>query len=384
MSNYRKIKVALMSYAMDNREGKGTAIYARELIKNLLGDERFEFTLVHYEPVDDGLYAKADREAIMPPTFYPSRWLRQLKWFWQARRERFDIVHWFQPRLYPGYNFAPARFKIVTIHGGGEYYYPFFSISARMFDWMLRYFNRAIDLAIVGTESSLLEASDTYGLPHLKLAVTYYGGAENFKPIAKVEALAVVWEKYPQIKRDFILTVSRLQPHKNIGNLVKSYFELRDNSTVKPQLVIIAKPTEKYEDIYRLARESKYADDIIFIDYVPTEDLNYFYSAATVFAFPSLNEGFGLPVVEAMAAGTPVVVSNIPVLVEVAGGAAHLVNPYQPAEIAVAIERLLTDEGLREEKRRAGLERAKFFTWEKTAKETTEAYLKLFNHESKS
>ncbi|OHA57254.1 MAG: hypothetical protein A2114_02725 [Candidatus Vogelbacteria bacterium GWA1_51_14] len=381
MSNYRKIKVALMSYAMDNRLAKGTAIYTRELIKHLLDDDRFEFTLVHYDQVADDLYNQAGHAVIMPNTFYSSRWLRQLKWFWQWRHTSFDIIHWFQPRLYPGYWWAPARHKVVTIHGGGQFYYPWYSFTARIFDWILKFFNQAISLAIVGTRQSLVEAITTYGLPATKLVTTYYGGSENFKPLPSAEALAIIKQRYPMIGREFILTVSRLQPHKNINNLIRGYLKLRTDPNIQLQLVIIAQPTEQYQTTYRLARESDYAADIIFIDYVPTADLNYFYSAASVFVFSSLSEGFGLPVVEAMAAGTPVAISNIPVLTEIASEAGNLFSAHDPADIAQVLGRLITNPELAKVKRELGLDRAKLFTWAKTATATKEAYLNLLSHD---
>jgi len=379
MANHRKIKVALMSYAMDNRPGKGSAVYTRELISHLLDDDRFIFTLVHYEPVADPLYRRAP-EIILPKFWLSSRWLQQLKWFWQARHEPFDLIHWFQPRLYPGYWWAPARFKIATIHGGGQFYYPWHSLSARMFDWVLKYLNWALDLAIVATTAARQEAAGTYRLSPNRLAVTYYGGGENFQPLAKNEALTIIQKRYPQIKGEFILTVSRLQPHKNLDNLIRGYNQFRDQSPTKPQLVIIAQPAESAAATYQLAQNSKYAKDIIFIDFVPAADLNYFYSAAVLFIFPSLSEGFGLPVVEAMAAGTPVAVSNIPVLAEVAGEAGTLFNPYKPDEIAAVLTRLLADTVYRDLCRRRGLNRAQEFTWAKTAAATKEIYLNLINH----
>src|SRR3989344_5054140 len=148
-----------MSYSMDNRVAKGTAVYTRCLIENLLNDESFDFTLVHYEKTDDPLYQKA-KEIIIPKFLYPSRFLRQLYFFWLYRKERFDIIHWFQPRAYPGYWWAPAIYKVITIHGGGKYSYPKFSISSRMFEWVLRYTNQWFDCFIVGTNISKDESAN--------------------------------------------------------------------------------------------------------------------------------------------------------------------------------------------------------------------------------
>jgi glycosyltransferase involved in cell wall biosynthesis len=379
MNSNRKIKVALMSYAMDNRPAKGTAIYTRRLIEHLVNDNQFEFTLIHYEKVDDKIYRQV-KEVVIPQFFYPSRWLRQLKFFWQWRRSRFDIIHWFQPRLYPGYWWAPATYKVVTIHGGGKFYYPKFSFSARVFDWVLRFLNQSINCAIVVSSSAKKEAQTTYGLKADLLAVTHNGGSESFQPISKTEALLRVKKIYPQINRSFILNISRLQPHKNINNLILGYIAMRNALKDDPLLVIIGQPTEKYESTYKLARESNYRDDIIFINYVDQEYLNDLYSAATIFVFPSLSEGFGIPIIEAFAAGTPVVASSVSSLPEIVGEAGILADPCNPQDLARAMLELLNDKQLRTKYRDLGLARAKLFTWAKTAEATKEIYLNLIKH----
>jgi glycosyltransferase involved in cell wall biosynthesis len=120
-----------------------------------------------------------------------------------------------------------------------------------------------------------------------------------------------------------------------------------------------------------------YSQRIIFTGYVPDEDLSALYSGAKAFIFPSLQEGFGLPILEAMQCGTPVISSNATSLPEVAGEAAILINPYDKDELSQAMLNLLSDENLRNELTQKGLERAKQFSWSKCAQETVEIYQKI-------
>ena len=115
-----KPKIALMSYAMDNRKTKGIALYTRKLIEGLFKDSRFDYYLIHYDKVSDTLYEKA-HEIIMPKVRLPygSRFISQMLFFWKYRKQPFDVVHWFHPRVYPFYWLVPAKKIIVTVHGAG-------------------------------------------------------------------------------------------------------------------------------------------------------------------------------------------------------------------------------------------------------------------------
>lgn len=361
---------------MDERKGMGTAVYAKNLIENLIADERFDFTLVHYEKNNDELYRKA-KEIIMKEIFYPSRFLRQLYFFWLYRREKFDIIHWLQPRAYPGYWLAPARHKIITIHGGGKFYYPKFCFSARVFHWVIRYFNRWFSYLIVCSETARKEACQTYKIAPNRLIAIYNGGGEKFQPLDPNKSFEIVKNEYPQVSSEYILSVARLQPHKNIANLVRAYICMRQKSDRHEKLVIVGKATEKYRDIFKIAEKSKFSHDIIFIDYVEDRLINRIYSAAKIFIFPSLSEGFGLPLVEAMASGVPVMASDVSSMPEIVGEAGILFNPYDINNMADEMIKLLKDSELRERLKTTGLKRSKIFTWAEAAVLLKEIYFKL-------
>ncbi len=364
-----------MSYSMDNRGGMGTAIYTRRMVENLLQDGRFEFTLVHYDRSDDPLYKKV-REIVMPeiPRLpFGTRFVRTMLFFWKYRKENFDIIHWFQPRLYPFFWLAPARHIVVTAHGAGEMYLKLpFIFSSWVYQMVMKHCNRYMAAVIGVSHFAKGEIEEWYKVPPEKTFVTYPGGGERFAPIPRQDAQVIVKNSYG-ISGPFMLDVSRLEPHKNIGTLIRAYRIARDRG-VRHKLVIVGKDSGEYQTLHALASSLGIQDDIIFALTANAEELNALYVAADALVFPSLNEGFGLPLVEAMSTGTPIVTSNIASMPEVTEGAALLVDPNNAEEISSAMVRLLSDKGLQEKLRARGFERAKMFRWSETARETIKLY----------
>jgi len=379
----KKIKIALMSYAVDNRPNKGTAVYARKIIENLLADKRLELYLVHFEKVDDPIY-KDNRanEIIMPSLHLPrgNYFFSQLLFFWKYRKNKFDIIHWFQPRVYPFFWLAPAKKIVITTYGAGDITAPGpFIFSREMFNFILIKFNRKVDAFIAVSKYGCEEIKKYYHALAQNIYFTYLGGGEEFKNINKVEAQQKIAEKY-KVNSPFILQIARHLPHKNIINLIKAYKILRDKYNRNEKLIIIGAKDFDTDKIFALAQKSGYKDDIIFINYVELEDLNIYYSAAELFIFPSLQEGFGLPVIEAMASGTPVITSNVTSLPEVAGEAGILVDPLNIEEIAKSMNKVLTDENLKNNLVAKGLTQSQKFTWARTAEQTKEIYFKLLEN----
>jgi glycosyltransferase involved in cell wall biosynthesis len=350
-----------------------------ELIK--IGNEDLDLTLVHYDKMPhDPLYRKVG-EIVMPQVKFPvgAHFLSQLIFFWKYRRESFDIIHWFQPRLYPFFWLAPAKRLVVTVHGAGMVTSPGkkFNLANFVFNQTLVWFSQYLSVVIAGSEFGKKEIADSYKIPVGKIVVTYYGGGDYFKVIEKSAAQKLVEEKLG-IKPGYFLSVARLQPHKNVNSIVKSFVSYRDlYPDDKTCLVIVGWPTEDFLSTYDLANKSRYAQDIIFIDHVEEEMLNPLYSAAEAFLFLSLNEGFGLPVVEAMASGTPVIVANTTSLPEVSGGHAVVVEPFDYQATAEALHRIVSDLDFRETLINQGKLWAREFSWHNTAQTTSNIYKNL-------
>ena len=204
------------------------------------------------------------------------------------------------------------------------------------------------------------------------------GGVESiFQPIEDEARLAAVRAGLGVGEAPFILALGVIEPRKNLRLLIEAYRLLRDRRKLPHRLVISGRRGWLWEETVEAAERSPYRDDILFTGFVSDDDLPAMYSAATTFAFPSLYEGFGLPPLEAMACGTPVVVSKTSSLPEVVGDAGLQVDPYDPDSLAAALELLILDEPLRADLRRRGLERAAEFTWQAAATRLLAVYRKL-------
>jgi glycosyltransferase involved in cell wall biosynthesis len=204
------------------------------------------------------------------------------------------------------------------------------------------------------------------GLPESKISVVYQGvDHERFHPDLAEAKLRAVRNKYG-LPGDFILYIGTLEPRKNLAGLLAAWEHVKSDIP----LVIAGKPGWKFRAIFNAANKSKKQRKVYFLGFVEERDKPYLLKLARVFAFPSLYEGFGLPVLEAMAVGTPVVTSSVTSLPEVAGDGALLVNPYNQDELSFALDTLTEDERLREQLIQRGLKRAEFFAWDKTAQQT--------------
>jgi glycosyltransferase involved in cell wall biosynthesis len=195
-----------------------------------------------------------------------------------------------------------------------------------------------------------------------------------FRPLHDEAQLAEVRARYGTGER-FVLFVGALKPTKNLGTVIAAYVRLRRADTTRHRLVLVGGTTAWLrEDIFAAARASRYGDDIVFTGYVPDDDLVALYNAADLFVSPSLFEGFGLPPLEAMACGTPVVTSNTTSLPEVVGDAALMVDPLDVEALAGAMNAVLADEALRARLSQWGLARAAAFSWESTARTVLGVY----------
>ena len=185
-----------------------------------------------------------------------------------------------------------------------------------------------------------------------------------------------VRERY-QLRSRFVLFAGNVKPHKNLERLIRAFARVRGQEGNEDlRLVLLGDDVSRYGSLRRTADEAGVRQDVRFFGFVPHETLAALYRMATVFAFPSLYEGFGLPPLEAMACGTPVVTSRLSSLPEVVGDGALLVDPYSEDDIAHGIARLLDDQDLRARLVERGLERAASFSWERSVREIHSGYLK--------
>ena len=208
-------------------------------------------------------------------------------------------------------------------------------------------------------------------MPTDRVFATLQGADARFYPITNTETIQLTRQAYSIPEGDYFLCIaSYLDPRKNVPFLVRNFLQLiTEQPNLDINLVIVGSLSYKSPEIITLMEELKaYKNRVIFTGFVPDEDLRVLYSGAKAFIFPSLREGFGIPVLEAMQCGTPTITSNVTSLPEIAGDAAILINPLDSDELCQAMLTLLSDQDLRDQLKHKGIERAKQFSWEKCAR----------------
>lgn len=236
--------------------------------------------------------------------------------------------------------------------------------------WTVPLYVRRADALIAVSEATRQDLIRLYGVPPGKVRVIHEAAAPHFRP-APPEEVGRVRSRYGLPPR-FLLTVGTIEPRKNLPCLFQALARL--GGAARPPLVVAGGKGWLYEETFRTVERLCLGDRVIFLGHVPEEDLPALYAAADLFVLPSLYEGFGLPVLEAMSCGTPVVCSHAASLREVAGDAARYVDPRAPEEMAQALGEVWEDEGLRAALRARGLARATHFSWRRAAEETLALY----------
>ena len=217
----------------------------------------------------------------------------------------------------------------------------------------------------------------TYGLSPERVSVVPLAAAEMFRPVEDPAEVERVKRRYG-IAGDYVLAVGSIQPRKNLARLIEAYSLLRRarGSVKLPQLVLVGKKAWLYGETLRGVEQRGLADSVVITGYVSEADLPALYTGALCFAYPSVFEGFGLPPLEAMRCGTPVLTGDRTSLPEVVGDAALTADPYDAGSISDALARLVGDEALRADLSARGLRRARLFDWRDTARMTLEVYRK--------
>ena len=215
-----------------------------------------------------------------------------------------------------------------------------------------------------------------FKIPEDKIKVIHLAANKNYKPL-QGDKINKIKQKY-DLNCPFILYVGGLAPNKNVKRLIQAFYKLKKQG-INHKLILTGVKRWKYKSIFETIEKLNLQKDVIFTGYVPDEDLPALYNAADLFVYPSLYEGFGLPPLEAMACGTPVITSNTSSLPEVVGDAGIMVNPYDVDELANKMYEVLTNDGLGEELSKKGLERAKLFSWKKCAEEHLKVYEEVYN-----
>jgi glycosyltransferase involved in cell wall biosynthesis len=261
----------------------------------------------------------------------------------------------------------PGTRTLLTVHDLSFLHYPDHFVPK-----LVRYLSGVVPRSVARADRVLADSQATrddlieyMGVPPEKVQVLYSGVDGRFRPTEEPGERERLKERYGLPgDRPYVLSVGTVQPRKNYVRLIRAFASLERTSH---ELVIAGGHGWLYQEVLAEAEERK--DRVRMLGFVDDADLPALYRGAALFAFPSLYEGFGLPVLEAMACGVPVVCSNTSSVPEVAGDAALLIDPHDEESLAQALERLLSDEGLREQMVKQGFERAGQFTWERAARQ---------------
>jgi glycosyltransferase involved in cell wall biosynthesis len=269
--------------------------------------------------------------------------------------------------------------SVVTIHDLGYHHFPQnHTLGQRLYlELSTRWSAAAATRLIAVSQATVADLTRFYGTPAPKMRVIHEGIPGAGAP-STAEMIAVQ-QRY-RLPRPYALYVGTIQPRKNLARLVQAYAWLCKRNHVAWDLVLAGGAGWLSQPLYRLAGELGVADQVHFLGYVPDADLPALYGGARCFCFPSLFEGFGLPLLEAQHYGVPVMAANNSALPEIAGDAALLVDPLDVEAIAQAMLRLSQDEALRQRLIAAGYENLKRFSWEKAARETLAVLVEAAGH----
>jgi glycosyltransferase involved in cell wall biosynthesis len=226
------------------------------------------------------------------------------------------------------------------------------------------------------SESTKRELVNIYNIPEEKIKVIHLAAAKEYRLYEDKDQLAKIREKY-KLPKKYLLYVGTIEARKNVKGIIRAYFALPDKIRFSTKLVLCGKKGWGVGDLEKRLADHQEKDSVIFLDYVDGTDLPLIYNLASLFVYPSFYEGFGLPILEAMACGVPVITSNCSSMPEVSGDAALLVDPNNISEISDKMKDVLEHSELAMELRSKGMERAKMFSWERAGKETFELLEKV-------
>jgi glycosyltransferase involved in cell wall biosynthesis len=286
-------------------------------------------------------------------------------------RNSFDLFHGTNYEV----PFWSRRPTVVTIHDLSLIVHPEAHEQhlVRRARWRMRWMATSASKVITPSNSVKNEVCEFFEIPADKVAVTPEAPRRVFRRREDPELL----RRFGIDHQDFILFVGTIEPRKNLRCLVEAFDQMLRNTSLAPKLVIAGGQGWMMDDFVSFINEKGLADKVCLTGYLQDEDLCTLYSACTVFIYPSLYEGFGLPPLEAMACGAPVITSRRPALVETVGNAARLVEPKEVDDVARAMVEMLSDRNVQEHYAELGKHQVRKFSWENTARQTLEVYQQL-------
>jgi len=364
--------------------GRGLVTYTANLVKALLTldqEDHFCLFIAKNQSVSDFLQQlpSLDHVTIVKlkrPTRNIFLW-DQLFWYALLKKERIDLFH---SPMYGVPLLCPCP-KILTVHDLTPLIFPETITKFRhKVVFRFNFFtSKYADRIITPSQHSKRDLMRYLDIPAKNISVTLEGVTEQYKILQNRKDIEQIRTRY-HIPGKYLLYVGGFDKNKNLFTLVKAFHLLQKNILKNNLfLVFVGALTQDALSLREFVKTCKLEDRVIFTNFVPEEELIKLYNGAEIFVFPSLYEGFGLPPLEAMACGVPVITSNAASLPEIVGDAGIQVDPRSPEELCHALTEVLTNQGLRKDMQKKGIERASSLSWEETARKTMHVYQEVFS-----
>jgi len=355
---------------LDNPKG-GLEVYTYNLIRNLLKVDKKNKYFFIKDSKNTGFPRENEIKINLGRTPLRKVLKNSFDLLTIVKKYQLDIIH--DPCQMGPFLLPMKAKKILTIYDLFPLTHPQAApsrYSPYIYKYLLPQVLKGTDIIIAGSKNTQKDLLKFFPNVKGKTTVIYAAAEESFRKIGNLER---VKRKYT-LDFPFIFSLGILNPIKNFTTLIKAFSKLKAQD-LKHKLVIGGKKGWRFENIFQQAGDLVKKGEIIFTGYIPNRDLPYFYNLADLFVFPSLYEGFGIPILEAMACGCPVITSNISSMPEVAGNAALFINdPLNADEIASKITQVLTNSNLKKGLIKKGSVQAAKFSWERTARETIKVY----------
>lgn len=368
------VRIAIDASTISTQGGPRT--YVLGLIDALLRiDKVNEYIVFYNDPVHLGRFPLAT-EVVLPGKNPLARlWREHVLLPLACRRERVDVLHC--PKSAIPY-FMPCP-VVVTLHDLIPLKHPETEKFAAQMYWRLQIpiAARRSSFIITDSEHARQEILEDFDCPPEKVKAIMLGFDPLMNKLREAADGDKICLKYG-LPSEYLLYVGTIQPRKNLDTLIQAFSRLKRSGSVDHKLVIVGRKGWLYERLFADIREMNLESEIIFTGFVPDEELPFIYDRARVFLYLSLFEGFGLPPLEAMACGIPVITSNTTSLPEVVGDAGITVNPTDIGAVELALKQVLSDPTLATRMKEAGRSRARLFSWDATARQTLEIYQQIY------
>jgi len=367
-----------MKIAIDVRriQDFGVGTYISNLVKTLASKNRGHSYILLGDP------DKVSAVASLPENFQLVRW-NVPRGSWKAypqlhhllRSNGADVLH--LPYLGAA-ALVPCRY-LITVHDVADFLYDSHQGWRRTLRWhLVRHALRGASRILAVSHATKRDIEDLFAIPSSQIIVVENAIDERFIQTSRREERRLVLQRY-RVNDPYLLYVGSARPQKNLPRLIEAFAVIKRTLREHPvfhdlRLLIIGDELSEHSDVRRTVVRAHLQNEVRFLGFIPAETLRVFYGSAEVFVFPSLHEGFGLPPLEAMAQGTPVVTSNVSSLPEVMGEAAVFVNPENVFEIARGVEKVLLDEELRAQLRNRGRTHVARFSWERSVDQVLQIY----------